>query len=455
MKSFKSFFTDFLRGSIILKLSYFVMGLYQIVHKQFVRGIIFLVLQIGFWVFMGFVGFGLIGDLITLGEYPFRLAPDLVTSIPGDNSFLMLLYGVLGLAVIFVFLFAYFHIVSLSRQFDKKKENENFVKANFKDDLKSLVNENFHFTMMIVPLIFLTVFLIVPLVFMILVAFTDFSQVMHPEDSEYIANQFFSWAGFRSFGELFALNPRIRQTFFGVLLWTLAWAVLATITNYILGILVAMLINSKGVKGRKLIRILLVISIAIPQFITLMVLRTFLDDHGVFNNILREVGIISENIRFISVEANPWVARATVIIANLWIGIPFTMLIATGILMNIPKELYEAARIDGAGPFRIFFKITMPFVLFITTPYLITQFIGNLNNFNVIFLLTGGNPGNLNYYHAGSTDLLITWLFRLTRDRSDFSIASVIGIMVFTLSAVFSLVFYRRSATYKREGEFA
>ena len=82
----------------------------------------------------------------------------------------------------------------------------------------------------------------------------------------------------------------------------------------------------------------------------------------------------------------------TVIIVDLWIGIPYTMLIVSGILMNIPEDLYEAARIDGASPFVMFTKITMPYVLFVTTPYLITQLVGNINNFNVIYFLTGGTP---------------------------------------------------------------
>ncbi|WZU01535.1 ABC transporter permease subunit [Erysipelothrix sp. D19-032] len=77
------------------------------------------------------------------------------------------------------------------------------------------------------------------------------------------------------------------------------------------------------------------------------------------------------------------------------------MLITSGILMNIPQDMYESARIDGAGPVRQFFSITLPYMLSVTTPYLITQFIGNLNNFNLIYLLTGGGPLSLNYYQAG------------------------------------------------------
>ena len=122
--------------------------------------------------------------------------------------------------------------------------------------------------------------------------------------------------------------------------------------------------------------------------------------------------------------------------------------------MNIPESLYEAALIDGASPFVMFRKITFPYVLFVTTPYLITQFIGNINNFNVIYFLTTGNPSTLDYYQAGKTDLLVTWLYKLTVNSRDYSYASTIGILVFVISAVFSLITFRNSNSYKNEEAF-
>lgn len=127
--------------------------------------------------------------------------------------------------------------------------------------------------------------------------------------------------------------------------------------------------------------------------------------------------------------------------------------------MNIPADYYEAARIDGAGTTRIFFDITLPYMLHITAPYLITQFVGNINNFNVIWLLTGGGPVDNVYYGGGtqaqSTDLLVTWLYRLTTDQNPkYNVASVIGIVIFVISAVLSLITYNKTAAAKNEGEF-
>jgi arabinogalactan oligomer/maltooligosaccharide transport system permease protein len=131
------------------------------------------------------------------------------------------------------------------------------------------------------------------------------------------------------------------------------------------------------------------------------------------------------------------------------------MLIVTGLLMNIPAELYESARIDGANAFQSFRKITLPYMLFVTGPFLLTQFIGNLNNFNVIFLLNQGNPKSLELTNnAGATDLLVTWLYKMTINDSNYKIAAVIGIMVFIVTAVISLIVYNVLPSVKDEEGF-
>jgi arabinogalactan oligomer/maltooligosaccharide transport system permease protein len=177
-----------------------------------------------------------------------------------------------------------------------------------------------------------------------------------------------------------------------------------------------------------------------------------LAEHGAVNILLQELGFITKALPFFT---NITWARITVIVVNLWVGIPHTMLITTGILMNIPSDLYESAKIDGAGPLKTYTKITMPYMLFVTTPYLITNFIGNINNFNAIYFLTGGGPATLNYFKgAGKTDLLVTWLYKLTVDSKDYCYASTIGILIFMISAAFSLIVYRRSNAYKNEEGF-
>lgn len=153
-------------------------------------------------------------------------------------------------------------------------------------------------------------------------------------------------------------------------------------------------------------------------------------------------------------------AKVTVIILNIWIGIPHLMLMATGILMNIPADLYESAKIDGAGPWKQFSKITLPYMLFITGPYLLTSFTGNMNNFNVIYLLSGGGPAMTDISGVlgapGKTDLLVTWLFKMitASEPAAYNLASVLGILVFVVVAGISLIVYNVMPSIKNEEDF-
>ena len=187
-----------------------------------------------------------------------------------------------------------------------------------------------------------------------------------------------------------------------------------------------------------------------------------LADSGIINNILENLGWIESPIKWLS---DPILAKVTIILVNTWVGIPYTMLICTGLLMNIPEDLYESARIDGASPAKMYFKITLPYMLFVTGPYLISQFVGNINNFNVIYLLSGGGPvftftssnipGIVRDSNVGNTDLLITWISKITTNTSyDYGTASVLGIIIFAVVAFFSLIFYNRSGSVKDEEAF-
>ena len=177
-----------------------------------------------------------------------------------------------------------------------------------------------------------------------------------------------------------------------------------------------------------------------------------LGERGIINVLLQQWGFTTTALPFLT--DGLW-AKFTVITVNLWIGVPVTMLMVSGILMNIPGELYESARIDGASPIVMFVKITFPYMWFITTPYLISNLISNFNNFGVIYFLTGGAPSTLEYYKgAGKTDLLVTWLYKLTKDCKDYNLAAAIGIIIFIISAVFSLISYSRSNALKNEEGF-
>lgn len=227
----------------------------------------------------------------------------------------------------------------------------------------------------------------------------------------------------------------------------------ATFLNYIFGMIVALMINKKGIKLKSLWRTLFVITVAVPQFVTLLVMNQMLQfNDGAINILLQNLGF--SRIHFL--DGSALTAKLTVIIVNLWVGIPYTILITSGILMNIPADLYESATIDGAGPVKSFVKITLPYMLFVTTPYLITTFINNINNFNVIYLLSAGGPTTEKLYGgAGQTDLLVTWLFKLTMSEQDYNYAAAIGILVFIVCATLSLITFNMTKSAKDEEAFS
>ncbi len=163
--------------------------------------------------------------------------------------------------------------------------------------------------------------------------------------------------------------------------------------------------------------------------------------------LLRNAGLIGANMEYIPFLTNAGWAQVMIILINIWVGVPYQMLIATGVLMNIPGDMLEAARIDGANPVQMFFFIKLPYLLNVQGPALVTDFVKNINNFNVIYLLTQDVYVTTDQAMAASSgkevDLLVTWLFRLTQEQYNYKMAAVIGIMVFIICAVFTVVCFR------------
>ena len=389
------------KGNALTKGSLFVFGLGNILNKQIIRGLIFLAIEIAYIFYMATYGISSIGNFITLGTkeqgQTYNEALGIYEYTAGDNSMLFLLYGVITIVLTLAVIFVACMSAKSAYCTQLRKEREMHV-PSFKDDLLSLREENIHTGLMALPIIGIIIFTIVPLVFMILIAFTSYDHEHQPPGN------LFTWVGLDNFKTMLGQGSKLAATFWPVLSWTLIWAVFATFSCFILGIILALLINRKGTRIKGFWRFMFVLSIAVPQFVSLLSMRTIFNANGPVNVLLREIGMIgtTESIPFFT---DSTLAKITIICINLWIGIPFTMLSTTGILQNIPAELYEAAKIDGASAFVIFRKITIPYIVFIMTPNLITSFTGNINNFNVIFLLSGGGPDTLDYYYAGKTDL--------------------------------------------------
>ncbi len=451
-KSKKEFFNPYslknavTKGDVLTRLSMLIMGLGNLAHKQIIKGLLYLGIEVGYIWFM-----------ITSGVYNLSMLPSLgwreqekvwndkkmiYEYTAGDQSLLLLLYGIGTLCVTVAFIVVWKQAVSSAYKAQVLAKNGKHLNT-FKEDLKSLLNQNLYKLLLAAPITGVLVFTILPLIFMISMAFTNYSKV-----NDHLV--LFDWVGLANFRKILNFGDSIGKLFYSVLAWTLIWAFFATFLNYIFGMILAIVINRKETRAKGFWRFCFVLSIAVPQFVSLLIMRSMLQPTGIVNTLLIEHGIIDTALPFFTNAA--W-ARVTVIVINCWVGIPYTLLQVTGILQNIPAELYEAAKIDGANAVQTFFKITLPYMLFVMTPYLITQFTGNVNNFNVIFLLSGGNPTPVDAT-AGKTDLLVTWLYKLTIDKNYFNLGAVIGIMTFVVLAIVALLTYRNTASYKDEEGF-
>ena len=234
-------------------------------------------------------------------------------------------------------------------------------------------------------------------------------------------------------------DPRVREPLVRVFIWTVVFALLTVLTTFALGLLLALALN-KPIRGRRIYRSILVLPYAMPSVMSILIWG------GMFNTEFGAINtLFGSDIAWFS---DPNFARVAVILVNLWLGFPYFYLISSGSLQAIPSELQEAAAIDGANPRQIFRKITLPLLLQILSPLLIASFAFNFNNFNLIYLLTGGGPrSELDGEIAGATDILISYTYKIAfgTGTQDLGLASAISLIIFMLVASISLYSLRKS----------
>ena len=461
----------FAKGNFAVKLSFFIFGFGNLYYGQILRGILFLLFEIIFIVYMILPSGGVYwlskgnwfqtGKTIgtVQGRFEYDYVYDTDVWVPGDDSVKVMLYGLLTVLFIVAFIYTWRLQVKQCRICMDIRAKGKKIKSG-KDDLKSLLDDQFHKTLLALPLGGIMIFTVLPIIYMVLIAFTSYDAA-HDGYSN-----LFSWVGLEHFNELFNFGKGGLGLAFGeILSWTLMWAFFATFSNYFLGMFVAIMINKKGIKIKKFWRTVLVMTIAIPQFVSLLYVSKLFDSSGIIGKLLLQWNLIPDSMvaaNNLSLWQDPVTARILLIVINIWVGIPYIMLMATGILMNIPQDLYESSRIDGANTWQQYTRITLPYMLFVTGPYLLTSFVNNLNNFNVIYLLTNNSPLiNTEIGHAGGvsvthTDLLITWLYKMTLNSAEtkYYLASIIGILVFVVVAFLSLIVYNVIPSTKNEEDY-
>lgn len=417
-----------------VRLSCLVMGLGQILYGQCVKGILYLLSEILFLAFFIFKGGSMIVGFFTLGTQ--EANPWL--GIEGDNSVIMMILGIFAFLLLFFWIYLYVsNVKDVYASFLALSEGKRL--PSFKEAIRTYADKNFYKITLAVPIIFVLVFNIIPIIFMLCITFTNYG-------GEIIPPKLVDWTGLLSFQKVFSLND-IFPTLVRILGWNILWAFSSTFLNYFLGLGLALLLNKKIVKGRALWRSFPILAYAIPGFITLCGFKFMFSNGGPINQIITSNG--GSVIQFFGLDSK-WIARLIGLLVNAWLNIPTTMLLALGILANMNASCYEAARIDGASAGKQFRDITLPFVIFATTPTLISQFVANFNNFGVFYFLRGGLYME-GYFNASDTDLLINWLYNLSIANNYYSIGAAISLIIFVITGGISLAVYIRSNAYKKE----
>lgn len=261
------------------------------------------------------------------------------------------------------------------------------------------------------------------------------------EDGSQLGTGWKVFVGFENFSRVFT-DSKLAGPFVGVLLWTFAFAILSVVLTFGLGLFMAIVLNHPKVRGRKIYRSLLIVPYAFPAFLTALVWQGMLNrDFGFVNATL----LGGASIPWLT---DPWLAKVSVLVVNLWLGFPYMFLICTGALQSIPNEIYEAGKIDGAKPLRLFRSLTMPLLLVSTAPLLISSFAFNFNNFNVVYLLTEGGPDDLSApVDVGATDILITFVYRLAFGgvNRQYGLACAVSILIFLIVASISAATFSKT----------
>ena len=417
--------------------SMLVMGMGQLLYKQWGKGLMFLAVQLGYIYYLVTIGARDLFGFFTLGS----VASNPWYGIEGDNSVIMLIMGVLAWIVTILYIVCY--IANIKDAYATQHRVEaGGTPRRFKEELAELLDAKFYQTVLFLPIVGVCVFNILPVIFMILVAFTNYG-------GEIVPPVLVDWVGLENFKKILALGE-FAPTFFKILSWNTLWALLSTAINYFGGLGLALLLNKKCVKGKVFWRAFPILAYAIPGFITLLGFKFMFSYGGPINYYITEMG--NQAIGFLDLDAK-WSARIIGLLVNAWISIPSSMLLATGILSNAGQDQYEAATLDGASPFQQFRYITLPFVIFATTPVLISQFIGNFNNFGIFYFLRGGLYID-GYFLASDTDLLINWLYNLSIDNNYYAIGAAISLIIFIITSAISLAVYVFSPAYRQEGTY-
>ncbi len=261
------------------------------------------------------------------------------------------------------------------------------------------------------------------------------------EDGEQLLPGWQITVGFDNFVRA-VTDSSIRGPLISVTIWTFAFALISVATTFFLGLLLAIVFNNTRMRFRNGYRILLILPYAFPAFLSALVWAGMMNESFGF---LNQVVFGGASIPWLT---DPVLAKVSVLIVNLWLGFPYMFLVCMGALQGIPEEVNEAGVMDGANPWQVFRQIKLPLLLVTVAPLLISSFAFNFNNFNLIYMLTGGGPRFADVsIPVGHTDILISMVYKVafTGQTRDYGLASAFTILIFIVVAAISIISFRKT----------
>lgn len=408
-------------------------GLGQLLNGQWQKALMLLFASL-------FIYFIAIPYALGFGNYQGEGIAGLISLAQGgkrlDRSIIFMIEGVLALAFILIGLFIF--ISSFLDAFRTEKDQMKGIRPNsFFETRKYLRTDGFPYLITTPALLVIIFIVIVPIVTAILISFTN----MDPQHQNK-----FEWVGLNNYVSIAKGQGIAGKAFWNIFGWTIMWTLLASTLAIVLGFIFALMVNNERIKGKKFFRTIYLLPWAIPAFITIMFFSIMTSRGGVITEAVNAVFNTSLDIKNNTVQT-----RTALVLLQGWLGHSYIFLLTTGVLQAIPKDLYEAASIDGATGFQRTLKITIPLVLFQISPMLINQYTFNFNNFSIIYLFNGGGPFNPQVYGnlAGSSDILISYIYNLTMNSQYQAIGAAITVFISIILIVISYFGYMKSSAFK------
>ncbi|SEO21394.1 arabinogalactan oligomer / maltooligosaccharide transport system permease protein [Amphibacillus marinus] len=413
-------------------------GLGQFYNKQIIKGVIFIAIFFLLVCEMIFYGFEALQGLVSLGNIPRE-----------DHSLFLLIEGTIQVLIIVIYLIFMVAVMVDARKIAKKRIiSPSTVTYSIKATAVSLYENGFPYLLTIPAYLVMILAIVFPVLVTIFIAFTNYNFHNIPP-----AN-LVDWVGFETFSSIFTLTT-YRDTFFSVFSWTIIWTVAATTLQLIIGVFTALVLNQPHIRFNRFFGVIMLLPWAVPAFITILTFSNIFNPSvGAINT--QVIPFFNQLIPFIDIpsiswKVDPFWTKIAIIMIQGWVGYPYIYVLTSGILQSIPKDWYEASVIDGASAIQKFRHITMPHIFAVAAPIFITQYTGNFNNFNLIYLFNEGGPGSIGS-GAGSTDILISWIYKLTTGTSpQYNISAAVTLIISAIVITISMVIFSKTRAFEME----